>query len=205
MRHRMKRTENPRKVKTGEEFGPDPQFRTLYYIYFLVIFILLFLSWYVPVLLFVPLHAAFVVSVFVALPVFIMLLVALYWIPKYYRSVAYRLTGDEMVWRRGVWFKKTGLVPYNRITNIDVAQGPVSRRLGIASLKIQTAGYSAPSTSSSEIRIDGMRNFEELRETTMGFVRGRKPVAVETYDEADVSARMLDELVKIRKLLSKKK
>ncbi|MEM2082887.1 MAG: PH domain-containing protein [Nitrososphaerota archaeon] len=32
----------------------------------------------------------------------------------------YKLTEDEIIWKRGVWFKSTGIVPYNRITNIDV-------------------------------------------------------------------------------------
>ncbi len=114
----------------------------------------------------------------------------------------YKLTDNEVVWRRGVWFKNTGIVPYNRITNIDIAQGPISRMLGIASLKIQTASYSAPSGGKAEIKIEGLGQFEELRELIMGFVRGKKPVAVETYEE-DINSKILDELVKIRKSLEK--
>jgi membrane protein YdbS with pleckstrin-like domain len=120
--------------------------------------------------------------------------------------MVYKLTKDEIEWRRGVWFKKTGIVPYNRITNVDILQGPFSRMLGIASLKIQTAGYSAPSggfSSMAEIRIEGMEDFEELREMMMKFVRGRKPMAVETYEEDDIDLKILKELMKIRKLLEK--
>jgi len=36
----------------------------------------------------------------------------------------------------------------------------------------------------------------------MGFVRGRRPVAVETYEE-DTNLKILNELVKIRKLLER--
>ena len=113
----------------------------------------------------------------------------------------YTLTEDEIMWQRGVWFKKTGIVPYNRITNVDVSQGPVSRMLGIAFLKVQTAGYSAPSGSggAAELRIEGVRQYEELQNVIMEFVRGKKPVAVETYERDTV----LEELVKIRKLLEK--
>jgi len=50
-----------------------------------------------------------------------------------------------------------------------------------------------------------MKNFEELREAIIGLARGRKPVAVETYEEADEESRVLDELVKIRKLLEKRR
>ena len=53
----------------------------------------------------------------------------------------YELKDDEMSWKRGVWFRRTGILPYNRITNLDVIQGPVMRMLGISTLSIQTAGY----------------------------------------------------------------
>ncbi len=115
------------------------------------------------------------------------------------------MTETEITWNRGVWFKIIGVVPYNRITNIDIKQGPISRGLGIASLKIQTAGYSASSASGgfSEIKIDGMKNYSEVRDMILDFVRGKKPEAVETYEtlnEEDVKK----ELVKIRELLEEK-
>ena len=46
----------------------------------------------------------------------------------------YELREDEMSWKRGVWFRTTGIVPYNRITNLDVRQGPVMRLPGISTL-----------------------------------------------------------------------
>ena len=119
--------------------------------------------------------------------------------------MVYKLTKDEIM-RRGVWFKKTGIVPYNRITNIDIGQGPISRMLGIASLKIQTAGYSSSSggfESPAEMKIEGVEQFEELRELIMEFVKGKKPVAIETYEEKNIDLKILNELVKIRKLLEK--
>ncbi len=101
-----------------------------------------------------------------------------------------------------MWFKKTGIVPYNRITNIDITQGPISRKLGIATLKIQTAGYSGQQAR-AEIKMEGIEQFEELREFIMEFVRGKKPVAVETYKDESIGLKILNELVKIRKLLEK--
>ena len=37
------------------------------------------------------------------------------WAPLYYKSVVYHLNDTEMTWKRGVFFRKTGIVPYNRI------------------------------------------------------------------------------------------
>ena len=67
-----------------------------------------------------------------------------------------------MRWKRGVIFRRTGIVPYNRITNIDIRQGPVMRALDISTLSIQTAGYSGQ--AQSEIRIEAIVHAEELRE-----------------------------------------
>ena len=185
------------KIKIGEEFKPSPQFKKLYYTYLLLAIILGILWWYIPVLLFAP----FEVKVGITIPILAILIFIAYWIPKYYETIVYKLTKDEIVWRRGVWFKKTGVVPYNRITNIDIVQGPISRMLGIATLKIQTAGYSGQARP--EIKIEGIEQFEELRELIMGFVKGKKPVAVETYEEENIDLKILNELVKIRKLLEK--
>ena len=190
------------KIKIGEEFKPAPQFKKLYYIYLLLVILFAILWWYLPVLFFTP----FEVKVGITIPILAILIFVAYWITKYYGTMAYKLTKDEIVWRRGVWFKKTGIVPYNRITNIDIEQGPISRMLGIASLKIQTAGYSAPSGrfgSPAEMKIEGVEQFEELKELIMEFVRGKKPVAIETYEEENIDLKILNELVKIRKLLEK--
>ena len=111
------------KIKIGEEFKPAPQFKKLYYIYLLLAIIFAILWWYLPVLLFTP----FGVKVGITILILAILIFIAYWIRKYYETMVYKLTKDEIVWRRGVWFKKTGIVPYNRITNIDIGQGPISR------------------------------------------------------------------------------
>ncbi|MCZ7384681.1 MAG: PH domain-containing protein [Candidatus Methanoperedens sp.] len=188
------------KINIGEEFRPAPQFRKLYYTYLLLATVFGILTWYIPVLFLAP----FTLILGFLIPILAILIFVSYWIPKYYDTMLYKLTQNELIWRRGVWFRNTGIVPYNRITNIDIVQGPVSRNLGIASIKIQTAGYSGPANGGriAEITIEGMEQFEDLRELIMGFVRGKKPLAVETYEE-DVNLKILDELVKIRELMEK--
>jgi membrane protein YdbS with pleckstrin-like domain len=195
-------------TRIGEEFRADPAYRTYYYINLAVILTLAFFSWYVPVLFFAPAWISMIITLTAGLVVLIITLVTLYWIPKYYSTLKYKLTNNEMVWRRGVWFRKTGIVPYNRITNIDIEQGPVSRALGIGSLKIQTAGYSAASSGAgrqAEIRIEGVVHFEELRQFIMGFVHGSKQAGAATGVYERTGDPVLGELVKIRKLLEKRR
>jgi hypothetical protein len=187
-------------IKLGEVFKPDLELKTLFYGYLLMFIIVLFLPWYIPTMIF-----AFQLDVVVieTIAVLIFIVIAIIWIRLYYERCSYRLTQTEMEWKRGVWFRRMGIVPYNRITNIDIVQGPFQRWLGIASLKIQTAGYSAPSPGTSEIRIEGIKQHEELRELIMQFVRSQKSVGVvgTFQEEKPIDDRMLDELRRIRELL----
>ncbi|MBQ3570252.1 MAG: PH domain-containing protein [Methanocorpusculum sp.] len=133
------------------------------------------------------------------------------WAPLYYKSVVYHLNETEMTWRRGVFFRKTGIVPYNRITNVDIVQGPVMRVFGIYHLKIETAGGGA-SKNSAEIQIEGVENPEPIRQLIMDFVRGQKPAAAATGTEykpvssasPDMQA-LLEEVAAIRRLLEERK
>ena len=109
------------------------------------------------------------VLVILAIIVLVPVLVFFAWVGLYYKSMLYELREDEMSWKRGVWFRKTGIVPYNRITNIDIRQGPVMRALGISTLSVQTAGYSGQAVP--EIRIEGIEHAEELRELIRSLVR----------------------------------
>jgi membrane protein YdbS with pleckstrin-like domain len=198
---------NP-EIKLDEEFRPAPQLRTLYFIYLLLGILIGVLPWCVPLVLYIPRvsdNAPFIIAVFVLLPLLAVLGFIACWIPRYYGTIRYKLTNDEVVWQRGVWFRQTGIVPYNRITNIDTIQGPISRMLGIAALRIQTAGYSGQQTR-AEIGMNGIEHFEELRALLMSFIRGKKPAAVETYEAEEIetatgTGEIHRELVRIRELL----
>ena len=141
----------------------------------------------------------------------ILIVLFVIWVRLYYESMWYELREDEMSWKRGVWFHTTGIVPYNRITNLDIKQGPVMRALGISTLALQTAGYSGQAVP--EIRIEGMEHAEELREILRSLVRqtgtrgdgtggseSSSPAHAGTTDQ-----RILDELVRIRLVLEQQK
>ena len=107
--------------------------------------------------------------------------------------------------------EKKSLVPYNRITNIEIVQGPIARRFGLGTIRVQTAGFSAggggTATHVAVAVILNVKNFEELKDTIMNFIRKLKPVAVETEAEVaapeNISRQILNELRKIRETLEK--
>ncbi len=196
------------------EFGADSELKRLYRVYLAVVVLGGFLWWLIPVVVVVVLYVGFWVGVLVALLSLVPLLVAagiaLYWIPKFYASISYVLEDDKITVTKGVWWKTRSFVPYNRITNINIYQGPISRRFGLGSLSIQTAGFSGTSSSGTRVAeavILGVKNFEEIKDIILNFVKGMKPTAVEAEAEItpskDTNQQILAELRKIRKTLQK--
>jgi hypothetical protein len=170
---------------------------------------LILLFSYIPVALFAEMPPIFSVVV-LGLTAFVYILLWI-WVGLYYESMSYELREDEINWKRGIWFRTTGIVPYNRITNLDVRQGPLMRALGISSLAIQTAGYSGQAVP--EIRIEAIEHAEELRELIRSQVRGcsshddgtgsAKPVTSPSRVPTD--QQILAELQRIRSLLERQR
>jgi hypothetical protein len=57
-----------------------------------------------------------------------------------YRRFSYALAPERIEIRRGVLWRTLTSVPKSRVQHIDVAQGPLERRYGLATLSIYTAG-----------------------------------------------------------------
>ena len=195
-------------------FKPAPTLVTWFIIDFAFLMVLILACTVLPVIL-SPLNA-FIASAFLLCAIAIFVIFAC-WTRLYYQSMSYELHEDEMRWKCGVWFRTTGIVPYNRITNLDLKQGPVMRWLRISTLSIQTAGYSGQSVP--EIRIEAIEHAEVLRELIRTLVRqsgssvhndGTGTSAPASSPTGSVTGSMstnllmLDELKKIRSLLEQK-
>jgi membrane protein YdbS with pleckstrin-like domain len=189
----------------NKPFKPAPALVTWLSVNFILFFLLIMSFSVFPVLFATgpdPL-VLFILAMIVLVPIVVFFV----WVGQYYKSMAYELREDEISWKRGVWFQTTGVVPYNRITNLDVKQGPVMRVLGIFTLAIQTAGYSGQ--AAPEIRIEGMEHADELRELIRSLVRQSGSVgngtggapARASAEPVTTDRKILDELVRIRELL----
>jgi membrane protein YdbS with pleckstrin-like domain len=193
----------------NKRFKPSTAMMTWYRVGIALIFGVILLFCYVPFVALgeMPTTISFVILGFIAV-IFILLWI---WVGMYYDSMSYELREDEINWKRGVWFRTTGIVPYNRIVNLDLRQGPLMRFLGISTLAIQTAGYSGQAVP--EIKIEGIEHAEELRELIRSHVRGSvshddgtgsaKPSS--TTPVVSVHQQMLAELQQIRSLLEQKR
>ena len=202
-------------VKVNESITPHIDFKKLYYTYLVIGFIVFFLSWAIPVIIYITLNVnlltAVITSLSIVIPFIAIVTFAAFWIPKFYLSLSYLLTESDIIIERGVWWKHKSIVPYNRVTNIEVLQGPLSRLYGLGKVSIQTAGFSAGGSSGSakvaEAVILGVKNFEEIKDLVMAKVKRLRPIALEAEAEFtahEVNIQILDELKRIRKSLNKK-
>jgi membrane protein YdbS with pleckstrin-like domain len=85
-----------------------------------------------------------------------------------YRYFRYVLDADGIEIRCGVVWRKLIRVPRSRVQHIDVDQGPLERRHGIASLSIHTAG-----TEFAQVLLPGLR-YARAIEIRDGLLPGRE-------------------------------
>lgn len=66
----------------------------------------------------------------------------LWLIPRQVRAISYAEREEDLLVRRGVMFRSLHVVPYGRMQFIDVSEGPLARKLGIAEVNLNTASAS---------------------------------------------------------------
>ena len=93
------------------------------------------------------------------------------YIPLYFDTLTYTIENDLVVGTRGVLWKKRVTVPFRKITNIDISQGPVQRMFDLGTIHVQTAGTAGPQGAMAELRIEGMKQFDALRDEILQLLR----------------------------------
>jgi membrane protein YdbS with pleckstrin-like domain len=141
----------------------------------------------------------------------ILMVPILLWIPAFYRSLEYIVDSDSVKMKKGVFWRKHVIVPYPKITNVDVTQGPVQRMLNIGTIYVQTAGAGGTQGAQAELTLLGVRDLQGLKDTIMERVRGYtisepEKVKKEVVQESDsvIFKKMLRELTAIHEALEKR-
>lgn len=75
-----------------------------------------------------------------------------------YREWKYKIEEEKIELIRGIVIRKKTIIPISRIQNLDIHNGPIYRKFGLAGLNINTAG------ASHEIPALTMKEAEDLSE-----------------------------------------
>lgn len=80
-----------------------------------------------------------------------------------YRAWRYRFTADGLELRRGVFWRNASAMPYHRLQQVDVGQGPLERWFGMSSVQLRSAAATTDATIPGIASVD----VDELRRMLM--------------------------------------
>lgn len=128
-------------------------------------------------------------------PVFFLPLVPLYF---RYHTLRYRFDEEGILMQWGIFFRREINLTYARIQDIHLVSNLVERWLGLARIQIQTASGSAK----AEMTIEGIREFELLRDFLYLRMRGAKgETAPDSSGEAGNSAEDSGDLAAVTRAI----
>ncbi len=136
-------------------------------------------------------------------PFFFVALVPLYF---RYHTMRYRFDDEGISMRWGILFRREVHLTYSRIQDIHLVSNVVERWLGLARIQIQTASGS----SKAEMTIEGIREFEALRDHIYARMRGvreesrpgRRSAAPAPGGEGELAAVLRDVAAELRAIRS---
>lgn len=92
----------------------------------------------------------------------------------YIKKISYAIADKRIIIRKGVLSKIVQNVPFRKITDFKLHRSLYDRFLGIASIKVQTAGQSASGTG-YEAKLSGLTNWDELLEILRKHIEKYEP------------------------------
>ena len=119
---------------------------------------------------------------------------ALGWQTAYYRRFEYHLTEDTFDIDSGVLSRREREIPYGRIQNVDIAQNVIQRVLGIAEVRLETAGGGESEAQLQYVsREEATRLQEEISRKKRGEQAGEDATA-ESETAAEAQSDVLFEI-----------
>jgi uncharacterized protein len=82
----------------------------------------------------------------------VLVFVLVFWLPpRRYATRLYRMGARVLELRKGIFWKTSVMIPLSRLQHVDLNQGPLERKWGLAVLEIHTAG-----TSNATHKLEGL-------------------------------------------------
>ncbi len=78
----------------------------------------------------------------------LVLLITFFFLDKYLASLECTLTERTLEIKRGIFNRVESTIPLEKITDLQMYQGPIMRMFGLHGFKVETAGQSATATGS---------------------------------------------------------
>lgn len=93
-----------------------------------------------------------------AVPLYLLLAQSIAFTPRRVRALGYATRENDVLYRSGIMFRSLSVMPYGRIQDVEIEEGPIERRFGLSSVTLKSAGG-----MSSNMTIPGLRREESER------------------------------------------
>jgi len=81
---------------------------------------------------------------------------------KIFLIKAYGIRKHDIIFRSGLIFRSTTVIPFNRVQHVEIKNGPIDRYFGLSKLNIYTAGGSLSDLSIPGLLMETAQNIKEL-------------------------------------------
>lgn len=142
----------------------------------------------------------YILSSFLVGPFFIFPLIYFFF---RYHTMRYDFDHEGISMRWGILFRRETTLTYARIQDIHLTSNLVERWLRLARIQIQTASAS----SSAEMTLEGLHEFEMIRDFLYSKMRGVRSAATAPVPEHDLAATLREvtnELRAVREALERR-
>lgn len=117
-----------------------------------------------------------------------------------YRTMRYRFTAEGISMSWGILFRREIIVNYARIQDIHLRSNFVERWLGLSKVLVQTAS----GNSGAEMTLEGLQEFEAIRDFLYARMRGVKdhapaaPAAAPAAGDGELAAALREVALELR-------
>jgi membrane protein YdbS with pleckstrin-like domain len=192
-------------------FKPDKQLNSFWLTIWIIAFAVSIVLSLVPLFVVLGVETDFPGVIFTEILVIVFLVIGLpiaLWIPAFYRSLEYVIDHDSIKAKNGVFWKRNVTIPFSKVTNVDVTQGPLQRKFGLGTIHVQTAGAGGQQGSVAELRLYGIKDFDRLKDVIFLHIsaytgRGASQQAAgpSTRSDSEILGDILGEITAIRRRL----
>ena len=103
----------------------------------------------------------------------------------YWRRFEFRVGASEIRIDSGILSRTHRSIPFDRIQDVDISQGPVARMLGLAKVRFETGGSAGAKEDDGSLAAIALDRAEAIRDQ----VRARRGVAPLAIDAVEIEAR----------------
>ncbi len=155
-----------------------------------------------------PQKASEVVSWIFGLLIFVIWLFGPWLSKVWFRNLSYLIDDKKITLRTGILSRVERNIPYRGITDFTLHKSLFDRYLGIATIKIQTAGQS-PTASGYEAMLAGLEDYNQLYLKLKQHINKEKDAPGITneslYSESELLTKILMELKAFREIIEQER